>query len=144
MSDKPLEKMTRDELRKVAAELKIEGRGKMLKPELIEAIRAATYIKPIEGGVEIDAQLAGYAYAEPQADQPTPAEKTTIVPNRADRRARGFNAHAIKREERARTFLAAGTMPYGERGRGSGAIHHLAFTGTKRERITAARNKTSA
>jgi hypothetical protein len=35
---KPLNEMTRDELRKVAAELKIAGRGTMLKPALVEAI----------------------------------------------------------------------------------------------------------
>lgn len=33
-----LEKMTRDELRKLAAEQKIVGRGKMSKAELVEAL----------------------------------------------------------------------------------------------------------
>jgi hypothetical protein len=35
---KPLAEMTRDELRKLAAELEIPGRGTMLKPALVEAI----------------------------------------------------------------------------------------------------------
>lgn len=41
--------LNRDALRKIAAELKIPGRGNMLKPELIAAIAAAQPFHPAGG-----------------------------------------------------------------------------------------------
>lgn len=44
-----LSEMSRDALRKLAADLKIPGRGNMLKPELVAAIEAAQAPKRIPG-----------------------------------------------------------------------------------------------
>jgi hypothetical protein len=91
--------LTRDELRKRAAELKISGRGKMLKPELIAAIEAA------------EAQRAA---AEPN-------EPSQVVPNRADLRRKGMRGH-----QEAKPPTRRKVMPLHYRGRATGAKHLMA------------------
>ncbi len=79
LNTKSLNEMTRDELRKVAAELEIPGRGTMLKPALVEAIaleRAARIEKAHRArrmNEEIEAQISAYAHTR-ATEAPAPVK----------------------------------------------------------------------
>lgn len=114
--------LTRDELRKRAAELKISGRGKMLKPELIAAIEAAE-AKQNEQKITGMAKQMAAAVIALRHDQhalkvdsaPVPIKPTTRKILRAARR----------RPERGMVADGAGgeVMPLHYRGRATGAKH---------------------
>jgi len=116
---KALSEMNRDELRKLAAELKIKGRGTMLRADLEQAIaetRAAQIKENVNAKLSeyvvsetkstgsipdrvIDAQLSAYAFAEP-----------TYLED-----GKGGTTELSRLSERAAVMEYAATRPYMER-----------------------------
>ncbi len=94
MSNTDLNGKTRDELRVIAKDLEIEGRGQMRKPQLIAAIEEARRLDAV-------------------------AEETRVVPNRAELRARGL----FRNRAKAKPVVLGKVMPLHHRGRAIGAKH---------------------
>lgn len=134
---KPLAEMSRDELRKVAAELKIAGRGTMLKPALIEAIaheraaRIKANVNARKMNEEIEAQVSLYADAAVIEDakgmdvsalqpiDPRPESPSEIM---SDIRERAYATPAVQRGERG--MVNGRPMPTYYCGRAMGAKHY--------------------
>jgi hypothetical protein len=111
-----LNDLTRDELRKRAADLKIPGRGKMLKPELIAAIEAAE-APPVQESAERFEELIAEMreQRDPLAELHRMASSVPTITRKQRQRLR---------TQPERGQLAGGkVMPLHYRGRAIGAKH---------------------
>jgi Rho termination factor-like protein len=122
-SETNLQDMNRDALRKLAAELNIPGRGKMLKPELIEAIaharaeRIKANVNAGKGATIVDAFEALNASRDVHAiEQHANALKPTFKPQ-----TRKMREALRRRPERG--MVDGKPMPLHHRGRAMGAKH---------------------